>query len=188
MTTPPWTVGSWDLVADLDKIEQQWSLLRELLTDPVRAEVRHPTASDWSLGQHAGHAVMAAFGMARGIGRSLAEPERDRDKTAVAAAAGVLTSGQIPRGLVKAPERIDPTARSREEMLAALTPAAAAWAELRARADAIAACPARFPHPALGHLSSAEWVRFCAVHTAHHLSIAREIEAAASAARGRTHI
>ena len=188
MTTPPWQVGVWDLAADLDKVEQQWSALREILTDPLRAEVRHAPTSDWSCGQQAGHAVMAAFGIARGIARSLAEPERDRDKSAVAAAAGVLTSGAFPRGMVKAPERIDPAGRTLEEMRAALDPAAAAWADLRAKAAAVAACPARFPHPALGYLSNVEWVRFCAIHTAHHLTIAREIEAAAGASQWTTHI
>lgn len=176
--TPPWKVDAWALAADLRKIEQQWAALREILGDPYRAGVRHAAASDWACGEHAGHVVMAALGIARGIERSLAEPERDRDQSTRTDAAAILQAGVLPRGVAKAPERIDPTKRTREEMLAVVDPAMAAWSSLGSRARGIAESPGRFPHLLLGHLTSAEWVRFSAIHTAHHLRIVREIEAA----------
>jgi hypothetical protein len=182
--TPPWQVDAWDLAADLSKIEQQWPAVIEILTDPLRADTRHAPTSDWSCGQQAGHAALAAWGIARGIQRALAEPDRDRDQTAHPTAAALLSSGLFPRGVAKASERIDPTGKSLAEMLAIAEPGATAWAGLSKRAEALAGCPARFPHFLLGHLTSAEWVRFCAIHTAHHLGIAREIEQAASS----THI
>ena len=42
-------------------------------------------------------------------------------------------------------------------------------------ADEIVACPARFAHFALGYMTSSEWVRFCALHSAHHLAVVRDI-------------
>ena len=171
-------MDGWDLAADLRKIDQQWAALREILEDPARALVRRPVASEWNVGEHAGHAAIAAFGIARGIERSLAVPERDRDRPARAEAGAILRAGILPRGVAKASERIDPVGRNREEMLAVVAPAATAWTSLSARAGLISDCPARFEHFLLGHLTTAEWVRFCAMHTAHHLTIVREIEAA----------
>ena len=177
--TPPWKVDAWDLAADLRKIEQQWPALLDILIDPRRADMRHEGTSAWSCGQQAGHATLAASGIARGIERALAEPDRDRDEKAHATAASLLSSGVFPRGVAKAPERIDPIGKSWAEMLAIVEPGATAWAGLSQRADVLASCPARFPHFLLGHLTSAQWVRFCAIHTAHHLGLAREIEHAA---------
>jgi len=184
-TSPPWKVDAWDLAADLRKIEQQWGPLGEILGDGARAGVRHPATSGWGCGEHAGHTVIAAFGIARGIERTLADPERDRNESARKEAAALLRAGTFPRGVVKAPERIDPTGRTREEMLALVEPATQAWSALAARAQAIAESPGRFPHFVLGHLTAAEWVRFCAVHTAHHLTIVREIEQAVGGAGDR---
>lgn len=179
--TPPWNVDAWDLAADLSKIEQQWGPIRAILQDPARFDLRHPPTSGWGCGEHAGHVAIAAAGIARGIERALAEPERDRDQGPHEGAAAVLRSGVFARGSAKAPERLDPSTRSREELAAMASGAAAAWAALRQRADALAACPARFPHFLFGHLTSAEWVRFCAIHTAHHLGLVRDIAAAAGA-------
>jgi hypothetical protein len=38
------------------------------------------------------------------------------------------------------------------------------------------------PHQILGPLTAARWVRFAAMHTRHHLDIAREVLAAFNAA------
>ena len=174
--TPPWTVDHWDLAADLAKIEQQWGPVRDILEVPERFELRHPTTSGWGLGEHAGHIAITTLGIAKGIEGNLAQPERGRDQERGGAAEAVLRVGTFPRG-VTAPERIDPKGRSREELAALSLRAVDAWSALAARSAAIATCPARFPHFMLGHLSSAEWIRFCAIHTAHHLALIREIEA-----------
>jgi hypothetical protein len=185
--TPPWQVDAWDLASDLAKIEQQQETLGAILGDATRFDLRHPATSGWGCGEHAGHSAIAAFGIAKGIERALAEPERDRNERATESSEAILRSGVFPPGRVQAPERLDPTTRSRAELVALATGAAAVWSTLSRRADELAVCPARFRHFLLGHLTSAEWVRFCAIHTAHHLLLVREVEAAAggeSSARG----
>ena len=179
--TPPWKVDAWDLAADLAKIEQQWETLGAILGEDESFDLRHPATSGWGCGEHAGHSVIAAFGIAKGIERALAEPERDKNEKGTESGDEVLRSGVFPRGRVQAPERLDPTTRTRAELAAMATRAAGAWRALSRRADELAACPARFRHFLFGHLTSAEWVRFCAIHTAHHLRLVREIESAAGA-------
>ena len=175
-TTPPWTVDGWDLAADLAKIEQQWGPVREILESPSRFDLRHPPTSGWGLGEHAGHIAITTFGIARGIEVNLASPERDRDLQRGEPAEALLRNGTLTRG-VTAPERIDPKGRSREDLVGIARRAIDAWSALAERPEVIASCPARFPHFMLGHLTSADWVRFCAIHTAHHLTLVREIEA-----------
>ncbi len=184
-TTPPWEVDAWDLPADLAKIEQQWEALGAILQDAPRFDLRHPATSGWGCGEHAGHSVIAASGIAKGIERALAEPDRDRNEKASEGAETLLRGGVFPRGVVQAPERLDPTTRSRAEFVAMASSAAAAWSTLAARQDALAECPARFRHLMLGYLTSVEWIRFCAIHTAHHLMLVREIEGAAGADSSR---
>lgn len=184
-TSPPWKVDAWNLAADLAKIEQQWEALGAILQDAARFDLRHPATSGWGCGEHAGHAVIAAFGIAKGIERTLAEPDRDRNEKASEGAEPLLRGGVFPRGVVQAPERLDPTTRSRAEFVDVASSAAAAWSALAARRDTLAASPARFRHFLLGHLTGAEWVRFCAIHTAHHLKLVREIEDAAGAGRSK---
>ena len=176
-TTPPWTVDGWDLAADLAKIEQQWGAVRDVLEDPVRFDLRHQATSAWGLGEQAGHIVITTLGIAKGIEGNLALPERDHDKEWTGPAGEMLRSGDFPRGRAKTPERLDPKGRSREDLAALVPPAVQAWSGLSARADALAACPARFLHVSFGYLTSPEWVRFCAIHTAHHLALIRDIEA-----------
>ncbi len=128
------------------------------------------------MGEHAGHIAITKLGIAKGIEGNLASPERDRDLQRGEPAEALLRNGTFPRG-VAAPERIDPKGRSREELAALGIRSVDTWSALAARSAAIATCPARFPHFMLGWLTSAEWVRFCAIHTAHHLALVREIEA-----------
>ena len=175
--TPPWTVDGWDLAADLAKIEQQWAEVREILNDATRFELRHPPTSAWGLGEQAGHSVITTLAIAKGVEGNLAEPERDRDQERAAMAEALLRAGDFPRGRGTAPKALDPAGRSREDLAALVPPAVQAWSGLAARADALASCPARFRHVFFGYLTSAEWVRFCAIHTAHHLALVRDIEA-----------
>jgi len=174
-TTPPWEVGPWDLRSDLEKVLQQWTPVREILGSTELHEMGASDVSGWSCGEHAGHIVLVGEAMAGAIEDNLADPERDRDRTWAEYTGRVLEAGRLPRGRATAPPRMDPTGRPREDFAALLPHVASSWEELAGREEALRACPARARHFAFGYLTSAEWVRMCAIHTAHHLAIVRDI-------------
>jgi hypothetical protein len=174
-TTPAWWIDPRDLHVDLAKIEQQWSVVREILDDPEPYALRDAQVSGWSCGEQAGHIVLVALAMARTIEANLAEPDRHVDGAWTEFTGRILEAGRFPRGRAESPPQLAPAGHSREDFVALLEATAAAWARIRARADEVAACPARARHFTLGYLTSAEWVRMCAVHTAHHLAIVRDI-------------
>lgn len=173
--TPPWNVDGWNLTADLAKIEQQWGPVRAILEDVLFYDLRDEAVSAWSCGQHAGHIVLVARSIARGIERNLDEPDRSRNQGWEAPAGPVLVGGRFPRGRAKAPAEADPVGRTPDHFLAMLGPTRAEWSRLADRADELPSCHARFSHFVFGYLTSVDWVRMCAIHTAHHLAIVRDI-------------
>ncbi len=177
-TQPPWRVGARDLESDLAKIRQQWDPVRRILEDAPLCDVAAPSVSAWSCGEQALHIVLTARLIAGTVGRHFQKPDRNVEGEWTAAARGVLERGVITRGAVQAPAILDPAAASREDVLAQLPADMAAWETLSGRADEMPALGARSPHFALGFLDSSDWVRMCAVHTAHHLGIVRDIVAA----------
>jgi hypothetical protein len=173
--TPPWEVGSWDLGADLEKIEQQWTAVHEILTDEALFALRATDVSAWSCGEQAGHILLVARATGRTIEQNLAEPERGRDGAITPAVARMLEAGAFPRGRARAPDGVDPSGRGRESFVALLPEVMSVWEGIAGREEEVRSCPARAHHFALGHLTGAEWVRFGAVHGAHHLAIVRDI-------------
>lgn len=173
--SPPWEVGGWDLRTDLEKVLQQFTPVHEILGDGDLYGLRATDVSAWSCGEQAGHILMVAQAMAEAIEGNLADPERDRDKAWSEHTANVIEAGTFPRGRARAPARYHPTDRTRDDFLALLPRIEAAWEAIAGREAEVAACPARAPHLFFGYLTSAEWVRMCAIHTAHHLAIVRDI-------------
>lgn len=49
------------------------------------------------------------------------------------------------------------------------------WDSFSEQVEEILNCPATFPHFALGNFTCAQWIRFNAIHTDHHLHIIRDI-------------
>jgi hypothetical protein len=178
--TPVWTVEGWDLESDLAKIGQQWDYVREILDDPELYALRNREISGWSCGEHAGHIAMVTIWIAAGIDQNLIEPERDAGGEWVEFTGAILEQGDFPRGAAQSPPRVDPAERPREDFLPLLPVAEEAWLGVGAKADRLPACRARFHHFALGYMTSTEWVRFCALHTAHHLAVVRDLRAATS--------
>jgi hypothetical protein len=109
--------------------------------------------------------------MADHIEGNLAEPDRNHGESLQVVASRVLTKGGFSRGVAESPPEARPEHAPAERQAELLSATVAAWEGLRARSQEIEECPARARHFALGYLTSAEWVRMCAVHNAHHLRI-----------------
>lgn len=174
-TSPVWTVGEWSLSDDFGKVAQQWNAIRRLLGDAEEFVRRDPAVSGWSCGEQAGHLALVTNWVAHGIEENLAHPERDADGRWSEHTELILREGDFPRGVAQSPPRVDPSGRPKGDFLSALDDDERRWYGLQERADEIVACPARFPHFALGYMTSSEWVRFCALHSAHHLAVVRDI-------------
>jgi len=172
---PPWRVGEWKLDEDFSKIAQQWEPLRRVLEDEDLFDAVDPNVSAWSCGQHAGHSLLVARLMSDRIEGNLAEPEQNKDEATWDVAIRVMTAGGFPRGAAESPADVLPGTRAAGEFLSLLDDTISAWEKLRGRASELPRCPARALHPRLKWLTSAEWVRMCAVHTAHHLALVRDI-------------
>ena len=179
-TTAALEVGAWDLDADLAKIDQQWESLRVILEDPELYELRDAEISGWSCGEHAGHIAMVTHWIAGGIEENLVDPLRDADGQWSASAESILIAGDFPRGAAESPPEVNPLGRPREDFLLVLPAAVAAWEAVAGKAERLPACAARFRHFALGYLTSTEWVRLCALHTAHHLAVVRDLRGGAA--------
>jgi hypothetical protein len=173
--SPPWDVGPWELRADLEKVQQQWTPVHEILGDAKLHELRAADVSAWSCGEQAGHILLVAQAMARAIEGNLDDPDRDRDGEWTEYTRPVFESGGFPRGRATAPLALDPGGRTRDDFIEMLPRVVSAWDAITARVEEVRACPARARHFVFGYLTSAEWVRICAIHTAHHLAIVRDV-------------
>jgi len=175
--TPVWQVNDWDLARDLSKIDQQWAYVREVLEDQDLFDLRDTEVSGWSCGEHAGHIVMVSAWIAAGIEENLRDHQRDSEEAWGEHTEWILNEGDFPRGAATSPPQVDPAGRPRGDFLLVLPAAEEAWISISRKVDSLPSCPARFPHFALGYMTSTEWVRFCALHTAHHLAVVRDIRA-----------
>ncbi|MCH7857830.1 MAG: DinB family protein [Gemmatimonadetes bacterium] len=173
--TPPWRVDAWSLSEDLAKIAQQWRSVREILDDPRLYDLREPTVSGWSCGEHAGHIVTGLHQVTIKIEASLAEPDRNSGEALSERAPAILRGGGFPRGAGRASGIADTSGRPRRDFLPVLASAIQAWSGVAARATELPDCPARFRHGAMGYMRCTEWVRFAAIHSAHHLAIVRDV-------------
>lgn len=178
-------MARFDAAAELDEFQRgAEDVVRLLASDARPASARAPAVSGWSAVEHASHVTLAnelvlrnLVNLARGTGL-LVVADAAQDERALE----ILASGRLPRGQARSPRMVVPptdvdlsTARD--------------WADrfvldlagFRRGFDARAERARLFvPHQVLGPLDLAEWTRFGAVHTRHHLAIAREVLAGAS--------
>jgi hypothetical protein len=142
-----------------------------------------PPVSGWSAEQHLAHLALANELVCRNLKSLLrgsgALVQDDGDPSAEALA--ILTSGRFPRGAAQSPRMVRPPEQVRRDFLAEwLASNRLDFEELSARTGEIEAAHRRIPHQVLGPLTASRWVRFAAMHTRHHLDIAREVLAACS--------
>lgn len=141
-----------------------------------------PPVSGWSAEQHLAHLALANELVCRNLrsllkgSGALVQDEGDPAPDALA----VLEAGRFPRGAAQSPRMVRPPEQVRRDYLADwLSSNRLDFDELSARAGEIEVASKRIPHQVLGPLTASRWVRFAAMHTRHHLDIAREVMAAA---------
>jgi hypothetical protein len=138
-----------------------------------------PAVSAWDAEHHVAHVALAnelvlrnLHSLAAGAGALV-----QRGGEPIPQAHELMASGAIPRGraqsprMVRPPERVDPALLRQW-----LDEARAGYRALDPRA--VVASEFKIPHQLLGPLDAVQWLRFAAVHTRHHLVIAREVLAA----------
>ena len=142
-----------------------------------------PEVSGWNAEQHLAHISLANELVVRNL-RSLlkgAGPFVVESGGPAPAALEVLASGRFPRGAAQAPRIVRPPETVVREYLEDwISGNRRDFEELSGRVAELAATSLKVPHQILGPLSAAQWTRFAAAHTRHHLEIVREIRAVAS--------
>lgn len=145
--------------------------------EAVAFDARAPDTSGWSVGEHLEHLLLAdRFMLGLLEGAAGGEPPVDAGPGRPTLPGYlVLWTGFIPRGAGKAPAGARPRGLSREEVLRGLAAERQRLAGLEPELPGIAAAAYTIPHPALGRLTPRRWLRFAAVHHAHHARIVRDI-------------
>ncbi len=137
-----------------------------------------PTRPGWTAAGHLWHSELVATGALTAIARILG----GRGEAALPnpRAVAFLDAGVFPPGR-KAPDFVHPPADGvdADALRARLTRNAAAFARLDLAA--LEAATDTLPHPVLGALTPALWVRFARIHTDHHDRIAHALLAALDA-------
>lgn len=171
----------WDVDRNLAAIERQWAGFRALCDDEGTFRVKAEAVSAWDVGQHVNHCAIVLNRIVGAIEFLLTNPQQGVGLgPKYDFAIPMLVSGNIPRGMGKAPELLIPEpAPDRDETRAMVEEAVTLWKELAAKRDQIRDCPATFAHFALGNFTAPQWVRFMPVHSAHHFKIVRDILEAA---------
>lgn len=152
---------AWSLDDHFAKIEQQCAYVREVLEDFAIYDFRDSGISGWSCGEHVSHVALVAHRIAAGTEENLADPVRDSDGEWAEPAEWILKEGDFPRSAAQPLPRVDTAGRPREDSLPVFPEAVKSWVTVRSKSADLPGCLSRFPHFALGYLTSTEWVRFC---------------------------
>jgi len=168
---------AWDLDKNLATIERQWTGLMALCDDEPVFRAKAPDVSAWDIGQHVEHCAIVLSRMVGAIEFLLANADEGKGLgPKFDFAIPMLESGTIPRGMGKAPEALFPEAApDRAKIRGLVEDASHAWDGLAGKRDAIQKSESTFEHFALGNFTASQWVRFMAVHTAHHFKIASDV-------------
>jgi len=164
---------------ELAALRAHYAEIAELLTRPPAELTRVSSSiSGWSAEQQIAHLALANELVCRNVQSLLAGagalvgPAGETEPRVLA----LLVAGRFPRGAAQSPRMVRPPARIERELLDSWIETGRSGFERFAREPAaLAAARLRIPHQILGPLDAVQWVRFAAMHTRHHLEIAREL-------------
>lgn len=167
---------------ELASLRADYAAIAELRARPIAQLVRVTSSiSGWSAEQQIAHLALANELVCRNVQSLLAGagalvvPAGETEPRVLA----LLVAGRFPRGAAQSPRMVRPPERIERELLDSWIEAGRSGFERFAREPAaLSAARLRIPHQILGPLDAAQWLRFAAMHTRHHLEIARELLAA----------
>lgn len=141
-----------------------------LAREPETLNLSSLKVSRWSIGEHLEHLVAVDRGVLERLSSPDDPPPQASTDGGMPSPAGwlVLSTGYIPRGRGRTPDAFAPLGMEADAILVALEETAEHYAELRPQLAAIDEATWTVPHPILGHLRLAQWLRFVAVHHRHH--------------------
>jgi hypothetical protein len=139
----------------------------------------HPEVSGWSVAQHLYHVFKSNGSMMKAIQFiRRGSPPVTTEGGLNEAGAYVMARGRMARGVAQAPDRVLPLdAPGRGELRDSLERSRTRYDEVASLLPDLPSYPGRLPHPFLGLLNAAEWLRTARIHSDHHLAIAREVAA-----------
>jgi hypothetical protein len=172
----------FSLESEFASLDESYREIERLLALPAETARRvAPAVSGWSVEQHLAHLSLANELVARNL-RSLlkgAGPFVLASGEAPPEALAVLAAGRLPRGKAQSPRIVRPPDTVNREYLSDwLAGNRRDFEELRGKCEELRATTGKVPHQILGPLNAVQWTRFAAVHSRHHLDIAREVAAA----------
>lgn len=165
---------------DLARLIDRFAEVEHVVRWPdERLYLRLEHVSAWSPAQHVDHVV-------RALGIILDAVDRLRDGTSTDIELGgvpnlagfaVLTTGWIPRGRGDAPPAALPEPSPvRHRLRESVYEVAQRTRRLEPHAAGLRATVGTLPHPVLGPMRAAHWLRFADVHTRHHLAIVADLD------------
>lgn len=168
----------FDFQAELSALRELYSEIDVLMARPPE-ELRRvvPAVSAWSAEKQLAHLALANELVARNLrsllkGSGLFVVESGEPPQA---ALDVLIEGRFPRGRAAAPRIVRPPEDvQREYLVEWLAGNRSEFEAFSALLPELRAVTKKVPHQILGALSASQWLRFAAIHTRHHLEIARE--------------
>lgn len=138
-----------------------------------------PSVSEWSVANHLEHLLLAdrwMFGWIESVvGAEASDESADPSGSPSPLGYVVLSTGFIPRGRGRAPDRTCPSDLAVSEILAGFRELRAQVEALEPRLGEVDALALTREHPVLGRFTPARWLRFAHVHHAHHEKIVRDI-------------
>ncbi len=163
------------LTTELRRLDAELEYVWEIAQDRHRYDLLQPVISSWSVGDHLEHLVLADTGILKWLHRAARGKESDSAGRPSKVGYFILTSGYVPRGKGKAPERTKPGGLDYDAVLDGFRRVRQLADELQQRTNDLRHTRARWRHPVLGFLGSYQWVRFAHVHHRHHRKIMADI-------------
>jgi len=158
----------------IQRLRTQTETIRTLIALPEGQLQAISPVSAWSAGQHLDHLLKVA----RAIMDHVVKPDGAvLPKGVNFVGRMVLTTGWIPRGRGKAPEKLRGAVATHEELVAALDRLVTMIGQIPLETLTLQK-RATVPHPRFEALTPFQGLHFVVIHTGHHLRIVQEVLAA----------